>query len=130
MNTVYYDRERYSDGLNIINGDKFWYKDGLPHREDGPAIIYKNGYVAYCIHGKYHREDGPAVRNCDGSLNWYIDGIRHRSDGPAYQFGDQYFDWFYNGHFIVSFSRNSSNSKSLANCKKQFEQYKKLIAFI
>lgn len=49
--------------------------NGLPHKEDGPAIIiyHKDGTIdveIYCINNEYHREDGPAViyYNKDGSI--------------------------------------------------------------
>jgi len=29
--------------LTNIDGDKFFYEDNKLHREDGPAIIYRNG---------------------------------------------------------------------------------------
>ena len=44
---------------------KWWYLDGLLHREDGPAWIryYPDGQV---------KQEG-----------WWLDGQRHREDGPA-----------------------------------------------
>ena len=35
------------------NGDKYWYKNGELHREDGPAIEYGNGYKEWYINGEY-----------------------------------------------------------------------------
>ena len=29
--------------IEFENGDRYWYKDSKPHREDGPAIEYANG---------------------------------------------------------------------------------------
>jgi uncharacterized protein YlzI (FlbEa/FlbD family) len=34
------------------NGDKFWFKTGNLHREDGPACEYPNGAKKYYINGK------------------------------------------------------------------------------
>jgi hypothetical protein len=76
-------------------GNKFYYKDGLHHREDGPAIEYTDGYKIWCINGNTTREDGPAVINQYGQEFWYLNNI-------------------------------CINVKS----QKEFEQYKKLIAFI
>ncbi len=54
----------------------YWHKDGVLHREDGPAVIHP-----------------------DGSEEWFVDGMRHRTDGPAYTSGDQKQTmWFYRGH--------------------------------
>ena len=54
-----------------------WYKDGRPHKEDGPAIIgpEKNGTRTYCwfLYGKRHREDGPAVVYSNGKEEYWID---------------------------------------------------------
>jgi hypothetical protein len=58
-------------------GDQFWYDDNhVPHRDDGPAIIYNNfDKSTYWIkHGKYHRLDGPAI--FDQDPQWWIEGIR------------------------------------------------------
>jgi hypothetical protein len=57
------------------NGCIRYYNDNhVPHREDGPAIEYPNGYKLYCINGKIHREDGPASIYPDGSKNYYLSG--------------------------------------------------------
>jgi hypothetical protein len=56
------------------NGRQYWYKNGEPHREDGPAIIYPNGTQYWYKDGKIHREDGPAVIYSNGTQYWYKDG--------------------------------------------------------
>lgn len=33
------------------NGTKFWHKNGLLHRENGPALILGNGYMVWYING-------------------------------------------------------------------------------
>jgi len=35
-----------------LDGIKTWYKDDLPHREDGPAVEYKDGHTNY-FHEEY-----------------------------------------------------------------------------
>lgn len=73
------------------NGDTDYYdKDGLHHREDGPAmILYEKDKIAlekWYIHGQLHREDGPAVTYyLLGIREWYKDDVLHREDGPAYE---------------------------------------------
>jgi hypothetical protein len=54
------------------------YKNKL-HKEDGPAVIYKNGREEWYINGKRHREDGPAV-DAQKIKIWYKKGLRHRED--------------------------------------------------
>lgn len=59
----YFNEERQLDnphGPSIIqkNGRKEWYRKGVLHREDGPAIEYSDGNGEYWINDvfvKYHR---------------------------------------------------------------------------
>ena len=44
------------------SGDKCWYLNGKPHREDGPALEFS--------------EDGPALEFSDGRKAWYLNGLR------------------------------------------------------
>ena len=55
------------------NGDEFWYLNGKLHREDGPAIVCRDGYKEWCLNGKPHREDGPAVI-ANGDKFWCLNG--------------------------------------------------------
>ena len=70
-------------------GNKEWYKDGLRHREDGPAIVLKDGIEIWYKDGKKHRDnDLPAVVDSDGTEKWYKDGKKHRdNDLPAVIYG-------------------------------------------
>jgi len=44
--------------INDFNGVQYWYKDGLLHREDGPAEIWPNGYLYWYLNDIcYSRED-------------------------------------------------------------------------
>ena len=62
------------NGLIIgIDGTKFWYKDDLLHKEDGPAVEYTNGAYSWYKEGKWHREDGPAVEYTNGDKLWYYE---------------------------------------------------------
>jgi hypothetical protein len=66
-----------------------WYNlEGQLHREDGPAIEFRDGYKAYYINGKRHREDGPAV-DCGNKYKcYYINNKLHREDGPAVEYAN------------------------------------------
>lgn len=84
------------------NGSKFYYKDkqmNILHREDGPAISYKDGDKLWYLNGQLHCEDGPAIEHCSGAKNWYKHGKRHREDGPAYEGVDGTKFWIVNGLF-------------------------------
>ena len=61
----------------MLNGkivDERWYKDGISHREDGPAIICSNCTKSWYKNGALHREDGPAIVAWDGGKQWYLNG--------------------------------------------------------
>jgi hypothetical protein len=62
------------------NGDKWWFLDGLIHREDGPAIEYTDGTKLWYLNGKPHRENGPAVEWPDGSKSWYLYDIYYKEE--------------------------------------------------
>lgn len=61
-------RVKYSDRTEYIANGKL-------HREDAPALEYKNGTKEWYINGKRHREDGPACEYEDGTYLWYKKGI-------------------------------------------------------
>ena len=84
-----------SDMIERPDGSRFWYRNGLLHRDDGPAIEYANGDRYWYRNGKLHREDGPAMEHADGSSEWFRNGERHRDDGPAVEHanGDRYWYW-------------------------------------
>jgi hypothetical protein len=54
---------------------EMWYKDGLLHREDGPAIIHKNNKYWF-QEGTLHRMDGPAVEDLGSPPMYFIRGVR------------------------------------------------------
>jgi hypothetical protein len=76
------------------DGSRRWYKDGLLHREDGPAVELPNGDKEWCQFGQYHRVDGPAVERQSGYEAWYQFGLLHRANGPAVTFADYSAQWY------------------------------------
>ena len=46
---------RTSDENGVRNSDRRRYKDNILHREDGPAIMYKDGRKVWYINGNLHR---------------------------------------------------------------------------
>ena len=87
------------DGPAIIrkNGSYAWYLNGVLHREDGPAVEHVNGSRAWYLNGKLHREDGPAIIRKNGSYAWYLNGELHRKDGPAIEYPNGRKYWYLNG---------------------------------
>jgi len=90
-------------GKNCIEndrGDKRWYKNGLKHREDGPAIEWTDGNKLWYQNGLVHREDGPACEWTNGDKEWYKNGQFHRKDGPAVERANGHKAWYENGLFL------------------------------
>ena len=79
-----------------IFGITRWYKDGLLHRVDGPAVIGTRGSEAWYFEGLKHRFDGPAFYDKDGREGWYIHGVLHREGGPALV-SIRHMEWWNNG---------------------------------
>ena len=86
------------DGPAVVfaNGYKAWWLNGERHREDGPATIYADGTQEWGINGELHREDGPAYISADGTQEWWINGELHREDGPAIIYPDGTQEWWVN----------------------------------
>ena|SRR6202167_2779422 len=78
-----------------------YYLNGKSHREDGPAVIRKDGTISYYLNGKSHREDGPAVIRKDGTISYYLNGKSHREDGPAVIWKYNREEWFLNNKDIT-----------------------------
>ena len=83
--------------IGFTDGDKFWYRNGMYHRSDGPAVEEADGSKLWYRNGKLHRDDGPAVECADGSKKWYRNGELHRDDGPAVEYIDGYKSWYRKG---------------------------------
>ena len=58
----------------IWTNRKEWYSNGLHHRINGPAVIWKNGTQEWHLNGKMHRTDGPAKIWSNGNEEWVING--------------------------------------------------------
>jgi hypothetical protein len=58
-------------------GNKRWFdSDGEFHRDNGPAVIYTNGYQSWWQHGSIHRDDGPAIEWGNGTSSWWVNDRR------------------------------------------------------
>ncbi len=79
------------------DGTALWYRYGVLHRDDGPAMEYPSGEKRWLQFGELHREDGPAIIRPNGSTQWFRDGVCHREDGPAIERADGTKEWWLNG---------------------------------
>ena len=75
--------ERTWNHAGLICKSIEWRKNGLLHREDGPAVVWSGGTYWY-KNGLLHRDNGPALET-DPTRSWYKNGVLHREDGPAYE---------------------------------------------
>jgi hypothetical protein len=84
------DKDYYFNGYKYKSvtsvSTNYYDKDGLLHRNNGPAFIHKKN-IEYYYHGDIHRVDGPArILIDDFGINefWYYKSVLHRSgDKPA-----------------------------------------------
>lgn len=67
------------------DGSKEWYKDGLVHRDNGPAFVSADGWAEWRIEGRLHREDGPAVMKNGQAVAWALNGQRYHSTAEYQQ---------------------------------------------
>ena len=62
----------------VIKDNIYYYKDKemkILHREDGMAVELADGTKYWYLNGIRHRIDGPAVEWADGYKAWYLNDI-------------------------------------------------------
>lgn len=78
---IYYNRE---GKMHRIYGPAYvsrkyhhekWYKDGILHREGGPAVTHGSTLLWY-KDGVLHNLEGPALVDPAGPCQYWIDGVR------------------------------------------------------
>jgi hypothetical protein len=89
--------KQYTGIVLFPNGSKQYRKDGMLHREDGPANEWLDGTKEWYLNGRIHRVDGPAADYADGTKQWWLNGQCHREDGPAVEYNNGCKEWFLNG---------------------------------
>ena len=111
----------YTGIVEWENGKKEWYKEGLLHREDGPAIEWESGTKEWYKEGLLHRVDGPACEYSNGTKYWYKEGKKHREDGPAVEHADGAKEWWVEGtkyseeNFKKEIEKRNQSSKRTEN---------------
>jgi hypothetical protein len=66
------ERENFTGIVNWSTGTVTFMKNGLLHREDGPARILPDGYQEWYFEGKLHNLNGPAAIWNDGRKYYFI----------------------------------------------------------
>jgi len=75
------ETENFTGILKKEDGTIQYFKNGSLHREDGPALIFHDGYEYYYQNDELHRLDGPADIHPDGSCEYYIHNIKTSKEG-------------------------------------------------
>jgi hypothetical protein len=68
------ERKNFTGIVKWGNGDISHYKNGLYHREDGPARIFPDFYLEWWNEGLLHNLIGPAVVYPNGNKGYFIHG--------------------------------------------------------
>lgn len=100
--------------IEYDNGDRHWYLNGKRHREDGPALESITDVKEWFANDKRHRIDGPAIERSDRK-EWWLKGKRHREDGPAVEYIDGYKEWYYQGRAVAVATQDAFNRYVVAD---------------
>ena len=93
---------------------KSWYD--VPKNFTGICKTLDNT-IRYCKNGKPHREDGPAIIFEDGAKYWYLNGLQHRESGPAIMYSNGAKGFFYKHKRYVAYNK-FTNTLWLEKIKK------------
>jgi len=97
--------------MEYPDGTKTWYRNGLLHREDGPAIEHPDGTKSWYLNSKCSSEkevralgkmklSSTMTTDTQGNKAWRnAEGQLHREDGPAFEFPDGTKSWHRNGQY-------------------------------
>lgn len=64
------------NGMIDTGREKIYLKNGAKHRENGPAVIGRDGKEEWFKNGIRHRDNGPAVINTNGTVEYWVNGER------------------------------------------------------
>lgn len=76
---VHVEPDNFTGIIEYQNKSRKWLKNGLAHREDGPAREYNFDYFEYNINDITHRWDGPALID-KGKKYWFIFGKEYTEE--------------------------------------------------
>jgi hypothetical protein len=73
-----FHRDNDLPAIEFINGDKYWYVNGIHHRDNGLPAAEKTYGKFWLEYGKLHRLSGLlAIEYVTGDARWYIYGSNH-----------------------------------------------------
>ena len=76
-NAELYEALKYRVEVGCLGNKRYYHHSGQLHREEGPAVILKNGSKFWYQNGELHREDGPAITWANGNMEWWINGVQY-----------------------------------------------------
>lgn len=108
--------------VNAHGTTKKWYRFGDLHREgDLPAIEWEDGGVEYYKRGMRHRENGPAIIRANGDMDWYVNDQLHREDGPARVRPNGKDEYWLNGQMNAEGRAAAEKVKEEIKIKEEFD---------
>ena len=69
-----FDALKYRIEVDISGTRRYYNAANQLHRDEGPAIEWRNGTKSWFQYGIRHRTDGAAIEYSDGDKAWYING--------------------------------------------------------
>ena len=78
-----FDELKYCVVVDRCGSRRYYNAAGQLHREDGPAVVWRDGSLEWYHNGLRHRDVGPAAEYPDGTRLWYLNGRPHRINGPT-----------------------------------------------
>lgn len=59
---------------NVNSASIRYFRYGIIHRDDGPAVVWPNGRISWWQYGHRHRKDAPALYQIGGKKEYWIRG--------------------------------------------------------
>ena len=69
-----FDALKYRIEVDECGTRRYFNTDGKLHRTDGPAVEMSDGSKSWYQNGLRHRTDGPAIEYSDSGKVWFING--------------------------------------------------------
>ena len=72
-----FDSLKYRIEVDEYGNRRYYNNSGQPHRDAGPAVIWRDGSEAWFHNGKLHRTTGPAVALTNRTTTWWLFGVQY-----------------------------------------------------
>lgn len=102
--------------IDLINGDKWFYEDGLYHRENDLPAIETQFCKQWFIHGKFFRKNNQPTSVSEDAIFYHDENEDfHRLDGPAVIYLRSKEEFYYVRGHNVTLSANVHSVEDLHN---------------